>query len=86
MSTRLDKLEKEALALPEAERAALAAKLVDSLSDSALSDADEAWVAEVERRYGEYKEGKRTPFAEKGFFEGLRKDLSAGRDVTSSPT
>lgn len=59
MSTMLEKLEHEALSLSRQERAFLADRLLSSLDRDVLTDVDEAWVAEAERRYQEYKEGKR---------------------------
>ena len=57
MSTILEKLEKEALNLPRQERAFLADRLLSSLDGDVLTDVDEAWVAEVEKRYQEYNKG-----------------------------
>ena len=61
MATRLEKVEQDALSLPPEQRAFLADRLLSSLGGEALSDVDDAWVVEAERRYREYKEGKRTP-------------------------
>ena len=61
--------------MPEPERATLAVRLVDSLSDGVLNDAEEAWVEEAERRYTEYRHGRPTPIAEEDFFPGIRKEL-----------
>ena len=58
MSAILEKLEHEALSLSRQERAFLADRLLSSLDGDVLTDVDEAWVAEAERRYQEYKEGK----------------------------
>jgi putative addiction module component (TIGR02574 family) len=61
MTNILEKIEKEALSLPEAERAFLADRLLSSLGGDVLSDIDAAWVAEAERRYAEYRAGRRQP-------------------------
>lgn len=61
MSAMLEKVEQDALSLPPEERAFLADRLLSSLSGEVLSDVDAAWVAEAERRYQEYREGKRQP-------------------------
>ena len=63
MTTLLEKVEQDqdALSLPPEQRAFLADRLLSSLGGEVLSDVDAAWVAEAERRYLEYKEGKRTP-------------------------
>jgi len=59
MSAVLEKLEHDALCLSRQERAFLADRLLSSLDGDALTEVDEAWVVEAERRYKEYKEGKR---------------------------
>ena len=59
MTPILEKVEREALSLPDTERAFLADRLLSSLCGEALDDIDAAWVAEAERRYEEYKEGSR---------------------------
>ena len=61
MTVILDKVEKEALGLTREERAFLADRLLSSLGGEALGDVDTAWVAEAERRYAEYKDGRRQP-------------------------
>ncbi|SPD72569.1 conserved hypothetical protein [uncultured Desulfobacterium sp.] len=60
MSNILEKLENEVLSLPPQERAFLADRLLSSLDGDILTDVDAAWIAEAERRYQEYKEGKRS--------------------------
>jgi putative addiction module component (TIGR02574 family) len=55
----LEKIEREVLNLPETERAFLADRLLSSLDGEILGEVDAAWVAEAERRYVEYKDGKR---------------------------
>jgi putative addiction module component (TIGR02574 family) len=60
MSNELKKVEEAALRLNEWERAFLADRLLGSLGkETGLSEVDAAWLAEAERRYQEYKEGKR---------------------------
>jgi putative addiction module component (TIGR02574 family) len=64
MRAVLEKVEREALRLSQAERAFLADRLISSLdTEEALGEVDAAWVAEAERRYREYGEGKRQPIA-----------------------
>jgi len=49
----------QAVTLPEDDRAALAALLLDSLEDEASDeDAEAAWAAEVQRRMANYRAGK----------------------------
>ena len=61
MPVALEKLEQDVLGLPQHERAFLADRLISSMGDEALGDVDVAWVVEAERRYQEFKEGKRQP-------------------------
>jgi len=61
MATLLEKVEHDALSLPPKQRAFLADRLLSSLGGEVLSDIDAVWVVEAERRYQEYREGKRNP-------------------------
>jgi putative addiction module component (TIGR02574 family) len=48
----------KAVTLPEDDRAALAALLLDSLEDEAIEeDVEQAWAAEVQRRMANYRAG-----------------------------
>ena len=69
MSKTLEKLEKEVLNLSGEKRAFLADRLLSSLGGETLSDVDAAWVEEAERRYEEYKEGKREPIPASTVFD-----------------
>jgi putative addiction module component (TIGR02574 family) len=57
------KLLKEALRLPAEARAALAAKLIDSLDAEVDEDAEARWAEEIERRLAEVDAGHVTPVA-----------------------
>lgn len=59
--TDLEKIEREALSLPEAQRAFLADRLLSSLDAEVLDDIDASWIAEAERRYADFKAGGRKP-------------------------
>jgi putative addiction module component (TIGR02574 family) len=59
MSNLLKKIQQNALNLTGQERAFLADRLLSSLGDDVFTDVDAAWIEEAERRYQEYKEGKR---------------------------
>ncbi len=59
MSNLLKKLQHDALSLNSQERAFLADRLLSSLGEDVLTDVDAAWIEEAERRYQEFKEGKR---------------------------
>lgn len=50
MTHRAERLLDEALQLPEADRADLAARLIQSLESEIDADVDAAWAAEIERR------------------------------------
>ncbi|MFP4423320.1 MAG: addiction module protein [Desulfococcaceae bacterium] len=70
MSDELKKVEEAALRLTESERAFLADRLLGSLGKQpGLSEVDAAWLAEAERRYQEYKEGKRPGVPVEAVFE-----------------
>ncbi|MEX2138093.1 MAG: addiction module protein [Pirellulales bacterium] len=47
-----------ALQLPEADRAELAASLIDSLDDPADNDADSAWDEEIQQRLSQIHRGE----------------------------
>lgn len=54
----LKKIEREALGLPESERAFLAYKLISSLDGDFLIDLDVKWILEAEHLYQEVKKWK----------------------------
>ena len=73
MSDLLKKIEHEILNLSRQERAFLADRLLSSLDGDTLNDIDIEWITEAERRYNEYKDGKRQGIpAEKVFAEAER--------------
>ena len=47
-----------ALALPDADRAALAQTLIDSLSDSEKKSIDDAWIDECKTRLAAFRNGE----------------------------
>ena len=59
MSNLLEKIQNDAMSLSKQERAFLADRLLSSLGDDVLTEVDAAWIEEAERRYQEYKDGKR---------------------------
>ncbi len=59
MTRQIEKIENELLSLSQEERAFLADRLLSSLDREVLTDIDLAWINEAERRYAEYKSGKR---------------------------
>ena len=50
MNTESKKLLRSALALPESDRAKIAASLIHSLDTETDDDVDSAWAAEIQRR------------------------------------
>jgi len=51
MAIDLEQMTQDALSLPADARTILAERLLQSLDDGMLSDIDEAWIDEAERRY-----------------------------------
>ncbi len=58
MSTSLEQLAEQALALPVESRARLADLLVESLDSEALTQIDQLWLSEAKRRRDEVRNGK----------------------------
>lgn len=75
MSLKLDKIEEEALQLSDEERAILAEHLITTLDKGEDTNAEKAWIAEAEKRYEAYKEGKLTSKPATGVFEEAFKNL-----------
>jgi len=57
MTSSTDSIFQAALALPPDDRATLADKLLDSLSESADPDIDAAWSDDAEQRIDTYEQG-----------------------------
>ncbi len=68
-------IEKDALALPENKRALLAEKLLRSLDNESLSEIDEAWVEEAERRYDNYRRGITKGISGETIFKDIKREL-----------
>lgn len=75
MLTELKEIERKALTLPVPEREVLIKNLVYSLQDSPLSEIDEAWIQEAERRYENYKSGKTKGISGDQIFAEIRREL-----------
>ncbi len=67
----LQQVEDEAMQLTEADREALASRLLDSLSGEAITEIDRAWSAEADRRYQEIASGRSKPLTEEQVFHRL---------------
>jgi putative addiction module component (TIGR02574 family) len=72
----LEAITAAALALPEGQRAALLARLMESLDDPPDADVEQAWADEIARRIEDVRSGK-----EKGIpWEEARKQIFGGHD------
>ena len=60
MPAIVDSILVEALRLPDSERAALAASLIESLDTTVDADAEAVWAAEIRRRVGALDAGAPT--------------------------
>jgi len=58
MTALLQKIEQEAKALSREDRERLVSDLVAGLEDAPLSEIDQAWIEEAERRYHAWKAGR----------------------------
>lgn len=58
MNTQSQQLLQSALALPESDRAEIAATLIRSLDTQTDDDVDAAWAAEIERRLASLDKGE----------------------------
>ncbi len=76
MQENLARLQEEAMCLPASERARLAHTLIASLEAGEDIDAEEAWLAEAERRYQAYREGKTKARSASEVFEQARSKLT----------
>jgi putative addiction module component (TIGR02574 family) len=75
MSPVLKELERKALELSPQEREELADNILRSLDDAPLTAVDEAWVAEAERRYNDFKSGKTQGISGDKVFDQIRREL-----------
>ncbi len=76
MSKELAQVEEEAKRLSASERAKLAHNLIASLDMGEDVDAEEVWLAEAERRYQAYREGKTEAKPAAKVFEQARSKLT----------
>jgi putative addiction module component (TIGR02574 family) len=58
MPSKIQEIENEILLLSPEERAILAEHIIRSLDSEEDPDVERLWIAEADRRYTEYKEGK----------------------------
>jgi hypothetical protein len=79
MAKPLADIERDALMLPTEDRAALAEHQLAALSDAVDPEVERAWVAEAQRRYKAYREGRITARPAEEALAEFREKL-AGRD------
>ena len=75
MSVTLKDVENLVEQLTEDDRALLVEHLIRSLDSGEDMDAEEAWLAEAERRYQEYRAGKLTTKTADAVFEDVLSNL-----------
>jgi putative addiction module component (TIGR02574 family) len=75
MSRTLLEIQREAVRLPEKDREVLAERLIRSLKRAPLTQVEEAWVKEAERRFSAWRRGERVGVPVERAFIQIRKDL-----------
>jgi len=75
MLSELNEIRDKALQLPEKERCFLAETLLQSIGNNCLTEIDEAWVEEAERRYNDYLQGKRKGISGNNIFSDIKQEL-----------
>lgn len=75
MSRTLLAIEREAVRLPLKDREVLVERLIRSLRRAPLSQVEEAWVREAERRFSAWRRGEREGVPVEQAFKQIRKDL-----------
>jgi putative addiction module component (TIGR02574 family) len=76
MSPELLEIERKAFKLPVKEREMLAERLIQSLGDAPLTEVEEAWIKEAEKRFTAWRRGQRKGVSAKQAFKQIRKDLN----------
>ena len=75
MSPHLREIERRAIRLAGPDREMLAERLIQSLDRVPLTDVEEAWVREAERRFASYRRGARKGIPASLAFKRIRKGL-----------
>jgi len=75
MSPQLLKVEEQAMLLTPEDRETLVERLLRSLREEAVPEVDPAWIAEAERRFREYKEGRVEGIPADLAFEEIHREL-----------
>lgn len=76
MAVLLEKIEREAKELPREERERLVADLIAGLEDAPLSEIDQAWIEEAERRYDDLTSGRVKGIPAQEAIDGIRRAVS----------
>lgn len=75
MSPQLKEIERQAILLPPGERESLIQTLLYSLDDAPLTEIDDLWIQEAERRYRDYKKGITKGISGEKIFAEIRREL-----------
>lgn len=75
MSPHLMEIERQAAHLPPKDREILAERLIQSLDEVPLTDVEEAWVKEAERRFTAWRRGERKGIPAARALRQIRKEL-----------
>lgn len=75
MTALLAKIERDVKQLSREDRERLLADLVLGLEDAPLSEIDQAWIDEAERRFDDLMSGRVKGIPAKEAFDGIRREL-----------
>ena len=75
MSPKLLEIQRKAVGLPVKDREMLAERLMRSVNRAPLTQVEEAWVKEAERRFSAWRRGEREGVPAERAFRQIRKDL-----------
>ena len=71
MSRTFQEIERDAVHLPAKDREILAERLMRSLKHEPLTEVDEAWVKEAERRFSAWRRGSRVGVPQERAFKRI---------------
>ena len=72
MSPRLKAIERQASRLSPEEKELLAERIIQGLDNQPLTEVEEAWVEEAERRFAAYRRGERKGISAAAAFKLMR--------------
>jgi putative addiction module component (TIGR02574 family) len=75
MSPKLLEIQRKTVGLPVKDREMLAERLMRSVNRAPLTQVEEAWVKEAERRFSAWRRGEREGIPVEKAFKQIRKDL-----------